>query len=73
MVYPASVGPKASAEAATAPDLAPLSGVREISVRRFLSGQREIPPNLAAWLEGLVAHMAAYPELPDKLGKAAAG
>ena len=32
-------------------------GVRESSIRRYLQGSREVPPNLAAWLEGLATHM----------------
>ena len=36
-------------------------GVRESSIRRYLQGSREVPPNLAAWLEGLATHMALTP------------
>jgi hypothetical protein len=31
----------------------------------MLQGKRTIPPNLAAWLEGLVAQISAYPAQPE--------
>jgi hypothetical protein len=40
-------------------------GVREISIRRYLQGSREVPPNLATWLEGLATLVGAYSSLPD--------
>ena len=39
--------------------------VRENTVRQMLQGKRRIPDNFAAWLEGFVAHLGAYPALPD--------
>ena len=35
-------------------------------VRMMLSGERPIEPELAAWLEGLVAAVKAAPSLPDR-------
>jgi plasmid maintenance system antidote protein VapI len=46
-------------------ELARRLDVRQDTVRRWLSGRREIPPNLAAWLRLHRTVQAQVPLLPD--------
>jgi hypothetical protein len=46
-------------------ELARRLGVREGSIRMWLSGRREIPPSLADWLEERVRYALKGPQTPE--------
>jgi hypothetical protein len=46
-------------------ELARRLNVREDSVRSWLNGRREIPPNLERWLYAVRDSIASAPPLPD--------
>jgi hypothetical protein len=39
-------------------------GIQETTVRRWLSGHREVPPNVGEWLEEVATLMDKAPPLP---------
>jgi transcriptional regulator with XRE-family HTH domain len=46
-------------------ELARRLDVREGSIRAWLSGRREIPPNLAHWIEERTRRALEGPQIPD--------
>ena len=48
----------------TATELARRLGVSDRSVRRYLSGERQIPDNLADWLRQVATALQSVPPVP---------
>jgi plasmid maintenance system antidote protein VapI len=48
----------------TATELAKRLGISDRGVRRYLTGQREIPDNLADWLQQVATALQSVPSVP---------